>query len=173
MQKTTANQRARRRLRADLKSNLHLGAKLPPNSHDTPYLQSLSKKPATDVFRALTQVGGWLFETLNDSPAPHWQLVSVARVQTHDPPRRLKQSLTSPGEDMTRIATSDAPTLKLTRDINGPAGCLCFNLCSFFILIILLAYLLHVSHFNSCKDSQEPPRRVSYHGLGLHASREG
>lgn len=77
------------------------------------------------------------------------------------------------GEDMTRIATSDAPTLKLTRNINGPAGCLCFNLCSFFILIILLAYLLHVSHFNSCKDSQEPPRRVSYHGLALHASREG
>ena len=48
----SANQRARRQVRADLKINLHLGAKLAPNCHDNPLLQEFSDRLATDPFWA-------------------------------------------------------------------------------------------------------------------------
>lgn len=147
--RSSANQRARRRLRANLQtkppSQRQTTTKLPRQSHTCSDFQRTCYRRASRP--AIRWAVGYSRRSMI-LPLHNWQLSTVTEIQAHDPPRRLKQGLPSAGENMTRIAISYASDVDVDVDARHQRACRLpmFQFVLFFILIILLAYFLHVSH---------------------------
>lgn len=127
------------------KPNLHLSAKLPPNYHTCSDFQRTCYRRASRP--AIRWAVGYSRRSMI-LPLHNWQLSTVTEIQAHHPPRRLKQGLPSAGENMTRIAISYASDVDVDVDARHQRACRLpmFQSVLFFMLIILLAYFLHVSH---------------------------